>query len=337
MGRMITHRLLSPVTAITAVALVALGLGVQGCGGAEEGTGPGFDASSYPEQDITIVVPFGAGGGSDILSRTIASVIQELDLVPVEIVIENRTGGSGAIGYDYVAKQAGNPYMLASLSVSFFTTPLLGASPVNYNDFTPIAAIAMSPYIMAVRAESPIQSIDDVKAATRLTTGTTGVASDAALLANMLQNQTGVTIDAVPFDGEGEIMAGMLGGHLDFIFGNPVEILPNIQAGTLRAIAVSTGERLQTLPDVPSFNELGFDIEHAQVRGVLMPLEMPAEVVAYWEDILRQVATSDAWNRAYLDRFKEEPRFAEGEEFAQIIEDTNDLYSDILTELGLLQ
>ena len=68
-----------------------------------------------------------------------------------------------------------------------------------------------------------------------------------------------------------------------------------------------------------------------------MPLEMPAEVVAYWEDILRQVATSDAWNRAYLDRFKEEPRFAEGEEFAQIIEDTNDLYSDILTELGLLQ
>jgi putative tricarboxylic transport membrane protein len=337
MGRMITHRLLSPVTATTAVALVILGLVAQGCGGADEGGAASFDASTYPEQDITMVVPFGAGGGSDILSRTIASVIQELDIVPVEIVIENRTGGSGAIGYDYVAKQADNPYMLASLSVSFFTTPLLGASPVSYKDFTPIAAIAMSPYIMAVRAESPIQSVDDVKAAMRLTTGTTGVASDAALLAHMLQNQSGVTIDAVPFDGEGEIMAALLGGHLDFVFGNPVEILPNIQAGTLRAIAVSTGERLQTLPDVPSFKELGFDIEHAQVRGVLMPLGMPPEVVAYWQDVMRQVATSDAWQRAYLDRFKEEPRFAEGEEFGQIIEATNDLYSNILTELGLIQ
>ena len=134
MGRMITHRLLSPVTAMSAVALVILGLAAQGCGGTDDGSGSSFDASSYPEQDITIVVPFGAGGGSDILSRTIASVIQELDLVPVEILIENRTGGSGAVGYDYVAKQAGNPYMLASVSVSFFTTPLLGASPVNYTD-----------------------------------------------------------------------------------------------------------------------------------------------------------------------------------------------------------
>lgn len=337
MGRMIARRLLSPVTATGAVALVILGLAAQGCGGAENGSGSRSAASSYPERDVTIIVPFGAGGGSDILSRTIATVIQELKLVPVGLLIENRPGASGAIGYDHVAKQAGNPYMLATLSVSFFTTPLLGASPVNYDDFTPIAAIAMSPYIMAVRADSTIRSIDDVKKARRLTTGTTGVASDAVLLAHMLQKQSGVTIDAVPFDGEGEVMAAMLGGHLDVVFLNPGEILPKIQTGTLRPIAVSTGERLQSLPDVPTFKELGYSIEHVQLRGVVMPRGVPQETVTYWEDVLRKVAASDEWKREYLDRFKEEPRFVEGREFRQVIEDTNTLYAQIMTEQGLIK
>jgi len=335
MGRMITRRFPSLVTATGAVALVMLGLAAQGCGGTEDGSASRSAASSYPEKDVTIIVPFGAGGGSDVLSRTIAKVIQDLKLVPVGILIENRPGASGAIGYDYVAKQAGNPYMLATLSVSFFTTPLLGASPVNYHDFTPIAAIAMSPYIMAVRADSPIRSIADVKKARRLTTGTTGVGSDAVLLAHMLQNRSGVTIDAVPFDGEGEVMAAMLGGHLDFVFGNPGEILPKIQDGTLRPIAVSTAERLQSLSEVPSFKELGYSIEHVQLRGVVMPRGVPAETVTYWQDVLRKVAASDEWKREYLDRFREEPRFVEGKEFGQIIEDTNALYAKLLTDLGV--
>ena len=118
-----------------------------------------------------MIVPFGAGGGSDVLSRTIANVIRELKLVPVNLLVENRPGSSGAIGYTYVAKQAGNPYTLATVSVSFFTTPLLGASEVTYKNFTPVAAIAMSPYIMAVRAASPIKSFEEVKKARRWTTG----------------------------------------------------------------------------------------------------------------------------------------------------------------------
>ena len=188
--------------------------------------------ASSPARDVTIIVPFGAGGGSDVLSRTIANVLRELKLVPVNLLVENRPGSSGAIGYTYVARQAANPYALATVSVSFFTTPLLGASEVTYKDFTPVAAIAMSPYIMAVRAASPLKSFEEVKKARRLTTGTVGVVSDPVLLARMLQNATGVTIDTVPFDGEGEVMTAVLGGHIDFMLGNPGEVLPQIEAGT---------------------------------------------------------------------------------------------------------
>ena len=295
------------------------------------------ETTSYPSRDVTVIVPFGAGGGSDVLSRTIANVIRELKLVPVNLLVENRPGSSGAIGYTYVAKQAGNPYTLATVSVSFFTTPLLGASEVTYKNFTPVAAIAMSPYIMAVRAASPIKSFEDVKKVRRLTTGTVGVVSDPVLLARMLQNATGVTIDTVPFDGEGEVMTAVLGGHIDFMLGNPGEVLPQIEAGTLRPIAVSTAGRLQSLSDTPSFRQLGYDIEHVQLRGVVMPPDVPADTVAFWEGALRKVAESEPWKRDYLDRFRDEPRFVGSMEFGQLLASTNELYIKLMTELGLLR
>ena len=290
---------------------------------------------AYPDRDVTVIVPFGAGGGSDILSRTIANVVRDLELVPVNLLIENRPGSSGAVGYTYVAKQKGNPYTLATVSVSFFTTPLLGASEVTYKDFTPVAAIAMSPYIMAVRAASPLKTFDDVRKARRLTTGTVGVVSDPVLLAHMLQNATGVTVDTVPFDGEGEVMAAVLGGHIDFMLGNPAEVLAQIEAGTLRPIAVSTANRISSLADAPSFKELGLNIEHVQLRGVVMPGGVPAETVTFWEAALRKVAESEQWKREYLDRFRDEPRFVGSSEFAQVLESTNALYARTMTELGL--
>ena len=201
---MLVHRQLSPSLASSA----------RSRGASDDAT------ASYPSRDVTVIVPFGAGGGSDVLEPHASPMSSgSSKLVPVNLLVENRPGASGAIGYTYVAKQAGNPYTLATVSVSFFTTPLLGASEVTYKNFTPVAAIAMSPYIMAVRAASPIKSFEDVKKARRLTTGTVGVVSDPVLLARMLQNATGVTIDTVPFDGEGEVMTAVLGGHIDFMLG----------------------------------------------------------------------------------------------------------------------
>jgi putative tricarboxylic transport membrane protein len=293
--------------------------------------------AAYPARDVTMIVPFGAGGGSDVLSRTMANVIRELKVLPVNLLVENRPGSSGAIGYTYVAKQAANPYTLATVSVSFFTTPLLGASEVTYRNFTPVAAIAMSPYIMAVRAESALRSFDDVKKSRRLTTGTVGVVSDPVLLARMLQEASGVTIDTVPFDGEGEVMTAVLGGHIDFMLGNPGEILPQIEAGTLRPLAVSTAGRLPSLADTPSFKELGYEIEHVQLRGVVMPPDVPAETVAFWEGALRKVAESDQWKVEYLDRFRDEPRFVGSKEFGEVLARTDELYRQLMTKLGLIK
>jgi putative tricarboxylic transport membrane protein len=121
------------------------------------------------------------------------------------------------------------------------------------------------------------------------------------------------------------------------MLGNPGEIVPQIQAGTLRAIAVSTPSRLTLLPDTPTFKEAGYPIEHVQLRGVVMPPNVPAEAVAYWEGVLRKVAESEQWKREYLDRFRDEARFLDSQAFGAELERTNQLYAKTMGELGLLK
>jgi len=293
--------------------------------------------AEYPDRDVNMIIPFGVGGGSDTLARTIAGVIEELKLLPVAILPENRPGGSGAVGYSSVAKEAGNPYYVATVSVSFFTTPLLGGSPVSYRDFTPLGAIAQSPYILAVLSTSDYKTLDDLKKAQRLTTGTVGVVSDAALLAKMTSNSLGVQIDPVPFDGEGEVMAALLGGHVDIVYFNPSEAISHIEAGTLRPLAISSSQRVEAFPDVPTFTELGYDIVHTQIRGLVMPKGVAPEVVSYWEGILEKVAASAEWRSQYIDRFYDVPDYMNGEEFGKAIVKTSDRYETLMKELGVLK
>lgn len=294
-------------------------------------------AADYPEKNIRFVIPFGAGGGSDVLARTIGGVIKDLNLTPVDFIYENLPGSSGARGYRDVARRQGDAYQLATVSVSFFTTPLLGGAPFKLEDFTPVSAIAMSPYVLVVRPDSKIQKLEDLKEQERLTTGSVGVVSDARLLADMMSEEMKVRVDVVPFDGEGEIITGVLGGHIDFMWGNLGEILPQIEAGTMRAIAVSTGERLAALSDVPSFKEKGYDVEHVMLRGVVMPKGVPDDVVKYWEGVFEKVAASDLWRERYLDRFKEQPRYEGAEQFAKSLKQTRDDYAAILKKLDLLK
>lgn len=293
--------------------------------------------ADYPERDISMIIPFGVGGGSDTLARTIANVIGEMKLLPVQILPENRPGGSGAVGYSSVAKERGNPNVIATVSVSFFTTPLQGGSPVSYRDFTPLGAIAQSPYVLVVPASSEYKTLDDLKKAKRLTTGTVGVVSDAALLAKMTSNSLGVKIDAVPFDGEGEVMAAILGGHVNVAYFNPSEVLPQIKAGTLRPLAVSSAKRADAFPDVPTFTELGHNIVHTQIRGLVMPKDVKPEVVTFWEGVLKKVAESPQWRTQYIDRFHDVPNFMNSAEFATAIADTSGRYERLMKELGVIK
>src|SRR3546814_6060622 len=124
-------------------------------------------------------------------------------------------------------------------------------------DFTPVAAIASDPYLLVVNAISDFHSLDDIAKAGSIVTATTGVVNDQSIIAAMLSEQMGLETRVVPFGGDGEVMSALLGHHVQVMLGNPSEVLPQIEAGGLRALAVSTEERLKSLPDVPQLTELG--------------------------------------------------------------------------------
>ncbi len=292
---------------------------------------------AYPDKPIQYIVQTGPGGGSDILARTLAKILTEEKYISTNVLVENKAGGSGAIAYSYIAGQKGSPYVMGGVGVSFFTTPLLGKMHVNYKDFTPLAAIARSPYILSVRTDSPIKTLADLKKATGLKTGSAGAVSDPALLARMTSKQMGISVKVIPFDGEGEVLAALLGGHIDLIYGNPNEILEQIRAGALRPLAVSSPERMSSLPAVPTFKEQGYDITHTQLRGIVMPKDVPPHIVAQWEGILKKVAESPSWKKQYIDRFNEVPLFLTSAEFGKQMEETSARYENLMKELNLIK
>jgi len=294
-------------------------------------------AAPYPERDFTFVVQGSAGGGSDIVARTIANIIEKKKLVPTKIIIENRPGGGGAVAYNYVAQRKGNPYYLGTIGASFFTTPLLGQSPVTYKDFTPIAAIAADPYVMAVKADSGLDNLDAIKAKKVVRVGTTGVVTDPGLLAGMLEKSLGITARTIPFGGDGEVLSAILGGHIDIQFGNPSEVLSQVKAGKLKALAVTSAKRLEHLPDVPTFKELGFDIELTQLRGIVMPKDIPDEAVKFWEGVMKQVAESAEWKAEYVDRNNAIPTFMDSKTFGEAMPKYSEMYSEYMKKIKASQ
>lgn len=290
-----------------------------------------------PDRDVTVVVTSSAGGGSDTITRILADTITKLKLTPSNFIVENRTGGSGAVGYSYTAKRKDDAYLWANIGVSFFTTPLLGELPVNYRDFTPLAAVSEDPYIMVVAKDSKIKSLGDIKTAGKMISGTTGIVADPALLAQRLETAMGIEADVVPFGGDGEVVAALLGGHIEVQFGNPSEVLPLIKSGDVRPIAVSAAERLPAFPDVPTIKESGYDVVLTQLRGFVMPMNAPDDAVAYWADVIKKALESEQWKTQYLDRFNVVPKYMAGAELAAEMDRRNADYTALMTSLGLIK
>jgi len=141
----------------------------------------------------------------------------------------------------------------------------------------------------------------------------------------------------VPFGSDGEVLSALLGGHVDLQFGNPAEILGQVAAGELVPLAVSSSVRSALLPDVPTFTELGIDVELTMTRGVIMPKDVPAEVVDFWEDVLRQVTETDEWQVDYVERNGMVPTFLDSEEFGARMVELNEGYVANMARIGEAQ
>ena len=296
----------------------------------------------YPNRPIEFVVPFAAGGGSDLLARAIAKTIADERLLPVPLTVVNRAGASGAVGWAYVLTKRGDPYYLATVSGSFWTTPLVGQAPFTYKDFTPVAGLARDTFLFVVRSESTYRTLREVVAISRQTpelisVGGSAVASDDRVATGLLEKAASIRFNYIPFGGSGPALTALLGGHVSSTWLNPGEGLEQIKAGKVRSLAVTSPERLKILPDVPTFRELGYDIVWEQFRGVVMAPGVPADALRLMSDAMQRMCKSARWQKEYIEPNVLLPVCQGPEEFARTLETINEKYRRTFQDLGVIR
>lgn len=302
----------------------------------------GFAADTYPSRPIELVVPFGPGGGSDIFARNFVKYMQEEKLLPVVFNVVNKPGGSGVVGYNYVAMKKADPYTMATVSSSFWTTPLVGQSPISYKDFTPVAGVGYDTFLLVTRIQNPYQNIQELIAAAKKNPGNIkvsapAIAADDAVVTNMLERAAGIKLNMITFGGSGPALLAALGGHVEVTWSNPAEILPQLEAKKVRVLAVSSAKRLAKLPDVPTLKELGYNVEFAQFRGLVMPKGVPPEAHKTMADAVSRLCKGNRWQVEYVEKNVINGVCQDPEEFGKAIVATDDLYKKVFTDLGVIK
>ncbi len=250
--------------------------------------------ADYPERPITLIVPFAPGGSTDVIARIVAEALRPLLGQPV--VVDNRAGAGGALGTAQIAKANPDGY-----TIGMGTASTLAINPAVYKslpfdvttDLVPVGAIAAVPNIMSVNPKVTARNMAEFVPlariqAGRMNYGSSGNGSVSHLMGEQFKLATGADLVHVPYRGIGPALNDAVSGQIDVLFDNLPTTLPLVQAGKLRALAISGPARLPVLPDVPTFAELRLDaLDWMAFFGLVAPAKTPAAVIARLNGALR--------------------------------------------------
>ena len=264
-------------------------------------------AQAWPAKPVTIVVPFAAGGTTDVLARALGEKLSTALGQPV--IVENRGGAGATIGADYVAKAPADGYTLLMGAVhhTIATSVYKKLSYDFQKSFAPITTVALVPNVLAVSAATPAKDVKELVALIKATPnkfsyGSNGAGTAQHLIGTQFATSIGQPLLHVPYKGSGPLTTDLLGGQVSMSFDTVTPVLPHIKAGKLRALAVTTAKRSSTLPDVPTLQESGFaGFDIGTWFGVLAPARTPADVVARLNTEMVKVIQSPDFQKRMQD------------------------------------
>ena len=295
---------------------------------------------TYPSKTIKYVVPYPPGGFNDTLGRIFAQKLQDAWGVPV--VVENRPGGGTLIGTEAVAKAAPDGYTLLGVAFPF------GANPSIYKnlpydtvkDFTPLVFAGQTPNLLVVKPSLPITSVKELidyanKNPGKVSYGSTGIGSSNHLSMELFKSLAGIDIVHVPYKGSAPMVNDMLGGHIDVAFDNTPNVLPQVNAGKLRALGVSSKTRSALAPDVPAVADAGVPGYEVNVWfGVVGPAGMPEAIVRKLNTEFNTILSQDDVKRRFLDQGVE-PVGGTPAQFADQIKAEIRKWAEVVKEAGI--
>ncbi|MBI3044179.1 MAG: tripartite tricarboxylate transporter substrate binding protein [Betaproteobacteria bacterium] len=282
---------------------------------------PAQAQEAFPgNRPIELVVLFPAGSSADVTARVLAEGMGKR--LGTQIVVVNRPGGGGAVGYRYAVNQAPDGHHLVWNSNSISTTYHTGMLPFDYKSFTPVARVQIETPLLFVRSDSPWKSLRDILQYAKanpgkLTVGNSGFGSHTHLSAVWLFRAAGASITDVPFNAA-QVVPSLLGGHVDSVVQLPGALAGHVQVGTVRALVALSGARDASFPGVPTAQEAGLSAVAELWRGIVVPRGTPQPIVARLEKVIRETVMDPHFSRA-AEKLLATPAFLPRAEFGRLI------------------
>ena len=316
---------------VIALVLAALAVGTAGTAVAQD----------YPTRTVTLVVPYPPGGGVDAMARVVAEKLSHA--LGQQVIVDNRTGGSGLVGTRAVIKSAPDGYTLmlghtGSISINPSLYANSGFDPRK--DFAPIGLVASMPVVLVANPAFPAKTIADVitlakKEGSKFNIGTSAVGTGGYLSAELFKSITGVDATIIPYKGTGQVMNDLLGGHVPVAFGVLPPVMGNLEAGTLRGIAVMGPTRFSLLPNVPTADESGLPgFESVLHYGVLAPAGTPKPIVDRINKELRAIVATEEMKKR-INTEGGDPLTSTPEEYAADIDKEERKWGTLIRKLNL--
>ena len=303
-------------------------------------------AAEYPSKPVILVAPYGAGGASDMASRTMAAVLPKYIGQPVMVV--NRTGAGGVTGSTFVNKSKPDGYTLLLARIgSQSVSPAMKANiPYKYDDFTMLAVIELNPVICATASSKPYKTMQEFIAAVKAKPGemsysSAGVGSLLHVAVPLVLKTMGVkdpknAMNHIPYKGGGNAATAAVGGHVDLVCTNSSALSSHIAGGKLRALMITTKDRQPVAPDAPTARELGFPELEILVgwSGIYGPPGMDQDVIGDLRSALQQVKTDKAWNK-FTKALGSVPYILDGPATKKFVDEQYHAFKELVTELDM--
>jgi tripartite-type tricarboxylate transporter receptor subunit TctC len=296
-------------------------------------------AASYPERAVELVVPFAAGGGTDALARVFADSAKKH--FPQTLLVVNKPGASGAIGWNEVINSKADGYKLAMMTVEITTLPHLGLVKFSHEDFAPIARLNADPAAITVRTESPWNTLEEFLAAARkagtakpLSMGNAGNGSIWHLAAASVEDRTGISFNHIPFAGASPAVQALMGGHVDAVAVSPAEVGVFVQAGKLRTLAVMADQRVAGFEKVPTLKERSVDLSIGTWRGLGAAKGTPPEIIDILKTMTQKTMAEPAMKEA-MTKLNLGMAWGDDAVFRATLRRDHEAFKSLIPKLGL--
>ena len=317
---------------------VKLGLGgLTAVGLAACETDEGEEAEEFPTGNIEIIVPYEEGGGTDLVARAFADLLEEE--LGESVSVTNQEGGGGAVGMQTGAESEADGHTLTLATVELLTLPHTDLADLDYEeDFETVAMLNEDPAAITVPEDSDYETIEDFIEAAQdgedIQIGNSGTGAIWHLAASALEEEIDASFDHVPYDGASPAVNDLLGGHIDAVAVSPAEVSTQVEGGDLRVLGVMGEEPEDHLPDVPTFEEIGIDLSIGTWRGIAAPADTPDEVIDTLNEAAETVAESEEF-QDQLDELDLSYRYEDTDGFQDHLDEQDEFFEELIPEIDI--